>query len=218
MATEQELREDLASELVIARHRAGYSQSELARRLGCTPNSVWSAEHGITGGRRFWKLCDEELQMNGLFVRRFEAIRVLYIVRMAEHRRETWALKRGESMEDANDAEAATCADDCKGCASEQRLAILDGKLKARGLETMLDICDTQTTDGHYDSLVVTNPADPKRGAFLIDKDGAVTWNFPGIKPDTDDGVARLTDEAINALRATGLPRRTPGESWPAKM
>lgn len=106
------------------------------------------------------------------------------------------------------------CPDDCTGCASMRRLFKLADRLNGRGLESRFDRCDVRTPDGHIDSLIVTNPAAPERGALHIDLDGGVTWEFPGSKLD-DDGIGRLVDEAINSLRASGvrLPRRQVTES-----
>jgi hypothetical protein len=57
--------------------------------------------------------------------------------------------------------------------------------------------------------MVAANPRAPERGLFHVDGDGSVEWTFPGASLD-DDGIGRLVDEAINALRANGmrLPRR----------
>ncbi len=61
----------------------------------------------------------------------------------------------------------------------------------------------------HYDAMTVTNPAAPQRGTLHIDDDGSAAWEFPGTGLD-DDGIGRLIDEAVNALRASRLqlPRR----------
>jgi hypothetical protein len=111
-------------------------------------------------------------------------------------------------MSQVNDYEhsEAVCAD----CASQQRLMLLAGKLRDTGLETHFDTCDTGTKNSHYDSVTVTNPAAPERGAFHIDSDGCVEWAFPGAELGNDDGIGRIVDEAVNALRANGmrLPRR----------
>jgi hypothetical protein len=99
------------------------------------------------------------------------------------------------------------CADDCAPCASEKRLQLLAKKLNNRGLDARLITCGI--ADGHKDAVVATNPRAPERGQFHVDGDGAVEWTFPGASLD-DDGIGRLVDEAINALRANGtrLPRR----------
>jgi len=116
-------------------------------------------------------------------------------------------------MSQVNDYQ--NCTPDCADCASQQRLVLLADKLRRRGLETDFDTCDTGTKDGHYDSATVTNPAAPERGAFHIDSDGCVEWAFPGAELSNDDGIGRMVDEAINALRASGvrLPRRQVRES-----
>jgi hypothetical protein len=116
-------------------------------------------------------------------------------------------------MSQVNDYER--CAAGCADCASQQRLMLLAGKLTNRGLETHFDTCDTGTKSGHCDSVTATNPAAPERGAFHIDSDGCVEWTFPGAELGSDDGIGRIVDEAINALRASGvrLPRRQAKES-----
>jgi hypothetical protein len=104
------------------------------------------------------------------------------------------------------------CADGCAACASEKRLRLLAEKLNNRGLETRLITCGS--ADSHKDAVVATNPRAPGRGLFHVDDDGSVEWTFPGAKLD-DDGIGRLVDEAINALRANGmrLPKRQVTES-----
>lgn len=101
------------------------------------------------------------------------------------------------------------CGGNCAACASENRLRLLAEKLNNRGLETHFDTCDSRTNNGHYDSLTVTNPRQPERGSFHVEGDGCVTWDCPVARLD-DDGIGRIVDEAINALRANGtrLPRR----------
>ena len=99
------------------------------------------------------------------------------------------------------------CADGCAACESEKRLRLLAEKLTNRGLETRLITCGA--ADGHKDAMVAANPRAPERGLFHVDGDGSVEWTFPGASLD-DDGIGRLVDEAINALRANGMrrPRR----------
>ena len=58
----------------------------------------------------------------------------------------------------------------------------------------------------HYDAIKVTNPDAPERGTMQIEKEGWVTWEFTGSLDDT--GISNLTSEAINTLRASGLPFR----------
>jgi hypothetical protein len=101
----------------------------------------------------------------------------------------------------------ALCPDDCGPCASEKRLRLLAEKLSTRGLEARLTTCGI--ADGHKDAVVATNPRAPERGVFHVDDDGSAEWAFPGSQLD-DDGIGRLVDEAINALRASGmrLPKR----------
>jgi hypothetical protein len=99
------------------------------------------------------------------------------------------------------------CPDNCAACESEKRLRLLAEKLSNRGLETRLMTCGA--ADGHKDAVVAVNPRAPERGLFHVDGDGSVEWTFPGASLD-DDGIGRLVDEAVNALRANGmrLPRR----------
>jgi hypothetical protein len=99
------------------------------------------------------------------------------------------------------------CADGCAACASEKRLRLLAEKLSNRGLETRVITCGAP--DGHKDAVVAVNPRAPERGLFHVDGDGSVEWTFPGASLD-DDGIGRLVDEAISALRANGmrLPKR----------
>jgi hypothetical protein len=59
----------------------------------------------------------------------------------------------------------------------------------------------------HYDAIAVTNPACPERGSVQIEKEGWVTWEYSGSLAD-DAGIATITDEATNALRAAGIPYR----------
>jgi hypothetical protein len=60
--------------------------------------------------------------------------------------------------------------------------------------------------------MTVTNPAAPQRGSLHIDDDGSAAWDFPGAGLDDDEGIGRLIDEAMNALRASRLqlPRPQP--------
>jgi hypothetical protein len=99
------------------------------------------------------------------------------------------------------------CPADCAACDREQPLRLLAQKLRNHGLDARLTTCGME--DGHCDSVTVTNPANPQRGSLHIDDDGRATWDFPGARLD-DDGIGRMTDEAINCLRANGvrLPRR----------
>jgi hypothetical protein len=103
------------------------------------------------------------------------------------------------------------CPDNCAACESEKRLSLLAEKLNNHGLETRLITCGV--ADGHKDGVVATNPRAPERGLFHVDDGGSVEWTFPGVKLN-DDGIGRLVDEAINALRANGmrLPKRQVAE------
>jgi hypothetical protein len=107
-------------------------------------------------------------------------------------------------LNQVNGSSAPPCPEDCTDCAGEQRLFLLADRLRHRGLEVSFDTCDSQTKDGHYDSVTVTNPSLPERGSLHIDSDGEVVWHRPGAKLD-DDGIGRILDEAINALRANGM-------------
>jgi hypothetical protein len=113
--------------------------------------------------------------------------------------------KRDNRMNQVNGHEL--CADDCVSCAREKRLRLLAEKLNNYGLETRLTTCGV--ADGHKDAVAATNPRASERGVFHVDDDGSVEWTFPGASLD-DDGIGRLVDEAVNALRANGmrLPRR----------
>jgi hypothetical protein len=95
------------------------------------------------------------------------------------------------------------CTDDCAACASEKRLWLLAQKLNNRGLDARLVTCGT--VEDHKDALSVTNPHEPGRGLFHVDDDGSVEWAFPGAGMD-DKGIDLLMGEAINALRANGVP------------
>lgn len=84
----------------------------------------------------------------------------------------------------------------------------LSDKLRARGLQTKLV---SYMTDGirskYYDAITVTNPSAPERGSMQIEKEGWMTWEYSGTVDDA--GLSKLADEATNALRAAGVPRRT---------
>jgi excisionase family DNA binding protein len=111
--------------------------------------------------------------------------------------------------------EACITCGTCTACAREERLSLLAEKLRSRGLEANLITCSVRTDeDNHCDAITVTNPSAPQRGYFHIDSDGSVEWSYPGANLD-DDGIGRIVDEAINALRANGmrLPRREKKES-----
>lgn len=106
------------------------------------------------------------------------------------------------------------CADDCAACASERWLRVLADRLGNRGLEAEMIACGVPEDGRHFDAVTVMNPAAPQRGVFHVDDDGSAAWEFPGSGLD-DDGIGRLVDEAVNALRARGmrLPRRQAKES-----
>jgi hypothetical protein len=91
-------------------------------------------------------------------------------------------------------------------------LRVLAEKLERRGLETQLVTYPVDGVKGeYYDALQVANPASPERGEIHVEKDGCVTWEYPGSLDDA--GINKIADEAINALRATGVPRQA-GTSW----
>lgn len=58
------------------------------------------------------------------------------------------------------------CADNCRGCADQGRLGVIAEGLTARGLEIAFDTCDSHTIDGHFDSVIVTNPREPSGAPF----------------------------------------------------
>jgi hypothetical protein len=101
------------------------------------------------------------------------------------------------------------------------RLRLLSKKLANRGLHTRLVRADDGTVredDEHCNALVADNPALPVRGWLQVNYAGEVEWYSEGTGTlDNDDAIGRIVDEAINILRANGLPRRQPGESWPLK-
>jgi hypothetical protein len=91
------------------------------------------------------------------------------------------------------------------------RLRVLSEKLERRGLETRLVSYPVDGVKGeYYDAFLVANPASPERGEMHVEKDGCVTWEYPGSLDDA--GINAIADEATNALRATGVPYR-PGQS-----
>jgi hypothetical protein len=88
------------------------------------------------------------------------------------------------------------CPKDCRDCVEMLRIALLAGRIEARGLAVHLDRCGTRTKVGHYDSVTVTNPREPGRGTFHIGAGGAATWDY--YVPDFDDD--RVLDEIANVL------------------
>jgi hypothetical protein len=96
------------------------------------------------------------------------------------------------------------CPDDCRFCDDMMLLAVISGNLENRGLQTSLDTCDTETPKGHYDSVLVTNPKEPERGAFHLDADGTAAWHWTAA----DLRHPALLDEISHVLRVNGLPRR----------
>jgi hypothetical protein len=99
----------------------------------------------------------------------------------------------------------APCPYDCAECDSGRRLHLLAQKLTNRGLNTRI-----VTSGAHDTGISVTNPGAPGRGTFYVESDGCTTWEHSGSLDD--DGIGRIVDEAINALRANGmrLPKRQP--------
>jgi hypothetical protein len=94
----------------------------------------------------------------------------------------------------------------------DNRLRILAERLERRGMETRLVTYPVDGVKGeYYDALLVANPSSPERGEMHVEKDGCVTWEYPGSLDDT--GIDRIADEATNALRAAGVPRQA-GTSW----
>jgi hypothetical protein len=101
----------------------------------------------------------------------------------------------------------APCPDNCAECAGDQRLRVLAEKLEMRGLDSRLVSYPVEGAKGrHHDALSVTNAAAPERGLIHVEKDGSVTWVYPGKLDNA--GISQILDEATNALRATGLRSR----------
>jgi hypothetical protein len=106
------------------------------------------------------------------------------------------------------DGSAAPAPDLDADCPDSQ-LRALSQKLQERGLEARLV---SYPLDGvkseHFDAVVGSNPAAPERGMMHFESNGCVTWEYDGSLDAA--GIGRATDEAINALRATGV-RSRPG-------
>lgn len=72
------LREQLGRELTRARAEAGWSQSELARRIGYSRSTVSTEESGRSkahAARSFWQRCDQALRTGNLLATGFDRIR-----------------------------------------------------------------------------------------------------------------------------------------------
>jgi len=99
---------------------------------------------------------------------------------------------------------AAAPAPDLGSDYADRQLRALSEKLQGRGLEARLV---TYPVDGlmgeHFDAVVVSNPAAPERGMMHFERSGCVSWEYEGRLDAV--GIARAADEAINALRATGV-------------
>jgi hypothetical protein len=92
---------------------------------------------------------------------------------------------------------------------ADSQLRALSEKLLERGLEARLVSYPVDGVKGeHFDAVVVLNPAAPERGMMHFESNGCVTWEYDGSLDAA--GIGRATDEAINALRATGV-RSRPG-------
>jgi 1-aminocyclopropane-1-carboxylate deaminase/D-cysteine desulfhydrase-like pyridoxal-dependent ACC family enzyme len=111
----------------------------------------------------------------------------------------------------ANQDKRSVCAGDCDRCANSMRLHALAERLARLGLASRVVTCPAdEHDDEHAEQIVVTNPAAPERGELRISDDASVTWEYSGTFDG--DGSGTILDEAINALRATGL-RLQRGES-----
>ena len=93
----------------------------------------------------------------------------------------------------------------------DSRLRSLAEKLRHHGLTAILV---SYLTDGvrnkHYDAINVTNPASPERGTIHIEKDGMITWEYPGPGSLDHAAIATLANEAASALHAADPPPRPP--------
>jgi hypothetical protein len=104
------------------------------------------------------------------------------------------------------------CAGDCDQCANSMRLHALGERLAHVGLASrVVTYPGDEHDDEHVEQIVVTNPAALERGELRISDDASVTWEYFGTLDG--DGSSKILDEAINALRATGL-RLQQGASW----
>jgi DNA-binding XRE family transcriptional regulator len=68
------LRKELGRDLKAARQAAGYSQMQLARKLGYSRSGVSNAESGGFAQRSFWERCDEVLQTGGTLAPGYDEI------------------------------------------------------------------------------------------------------------------------------------------------
>jgi DNA-binding XRE family transcriptional regulator len=70
----RELRRSLGQKLKAIRTEAGWSQQQLARKIGYTRSGVSSAESGGYAGRGFYECCDEALNTGGTLAPQYDAI------------------------------------------------------------------------------------------------------------------------------------------------
>jgi hypothetical protein len=92
---------------------------------------------------------------------------------------------------------------------ADSQLRALSQKLQECGLEARLVSYAVDGVKGeHFDAVVASNRAAPERGMMHFESDGCVTWEYDGSLDAA--GIGRAMDEAINALRATGV-RSRPG-------
>jgi hypothetical protein len=93
----------------------------------------------------------------------------------------------------------------CERCANSMRFHALVERLARLGLAShVVTYPGGEHEDEHVEQIVVTNPADPKRGELRIGDDGGITWEYFGTL--NGDGADKILDEAINTLRARGVP------------
>jgi transcriptional regulator with XRE-family HTH domain len=70
----RELRRALGQKLKAARTQAGWSQQQLAHKIGYTRSGVSTAESGGYASRTFWECCDKALNMGGTLAAEYDAI------------------------------------------------------------------------------------------------------------------------------------------------
>jgi DNA-binding XRE family transcriptional regulator len=70
----RELRRALGQKLKAARTQAGWSQQQLAHKIGYTRSGVSTAESGGYASRTFWECCDKALNTGGTLAAEYDAI------------------------------------------------------------------------------------------------------------------------------------------------
>jgi hypothetical protein len=105
-----------------------------------------------------------------------------------------------------NTAKPAHCTTTTAGD-PDSPLRSLAENLRNHGLTAILV---SYLTDGvrnkHYDAINVTNPASPERGTLHIEKDGMITWEYPGPGSLDNTAIATIANEAASTLDAAGPP------------